>query len=55
MPNLEHYNPEALFTPESREQILLLSDDGSAALDGVECKRLKDPSRKQFRGLWFKP
>lgn len=55
VPNLDRYNPEALFTPESREQILLLSDDGSALLDGVECKRLKDGSRKQFRGLWFKP
>jgi hypothetical protein len=55
VPRLETYNPEALFTPEASEQILLLSDDGSSRLDGVECKRLKDPSRKQFRGLWFKP
>jgi len=55
VPNLDRYNPEALFTPEGRDQILLLSDDGSTLLDGVECKRLKDSSKKQFRGLWFKP
>lgn len=55
VPHLDRYNPEALFTPEATPQILLLSDDGSALLDGVECKRLKDPARKQFRGLWFKP
>lgn len=55
VPHLRGYNPEALFTPEGRDQILLLSDDGSLPVAGVECKRLKDPALKQFRGLWFKP
>jgi len=55
VPDLQRYNPEALFTPEGREQILLLSDDGSALLDGIECKRLEDSTKKRFRGLWFKP
>jgi len=55
VPSLERYNPEALFTPEGRDKILLLSDDGSVSVEGVECKRLKDPAKKRFRGLWFKP
>ena len=55
VPNLERYNPEALFTPEGRGRLLLLSDDGSREVDGVECKRLEDASRKGFRALWFTP
>lgn len=52
--DLSGLNPEAFFTPEQAEDILLLSDDGTVPLDGVECKRLKDPSRKRFRGLWVR-
>jgi hypothetical protein len=55
VPDLGRYNPEALFTPEGRDDVLLLSDDGSVPLDGVECKSLKDASEKHFRGLWFRP
>ena len=56
VPGLEQYNPEALFTPEGGDKILLLSDDGSVPLDdGTECKRVKDAQKKRFRGLWFKP
>jgi hypothetical protein len=51
--DLSNYNPEAFFTPESGERIMLLSDDGSRVLDGTECKRLTDDSKKQFRGLWL--
>ncbi len=46
-------NPEGLFTPEQRDEVLLLSDDGSVELDGVACKRLKDPSLKRFRAAWL--
>lgn len=46
-------NVEAFFTPEEREQILVLSDDGSLEIDGMPCKELKDPARKQFRGRWL--
>ncbi|WP_237078496.1 DUF3616 domain-containing protein [Myxococcus xanthus] len=52
--DLAGLNPEAFFTPEDAEEILLLSDDGAAPVDGVECKRLKDPSRKRFRGVWVR-
>jgi len=54
-PGLTGYNPEALLATDERDQILLLSDDGSTAIDGVECKKLKDPARKHFRGLWLRP
>lgn len=46
------FNPEGFFTPETRDQFLLLSDDGSRPIDGTECKRLRDPGAKTFRGLW---
>lgn len=52
--DLAGLNPEAFFTPEDAEEILLLSDDGTAPVDGVECKRLKDASRKRFRGVWVR-
>ncbi|SDF05044.1 DUF3616 domain-containing protein [Myxococcus virescens] len=52
--DLAGLNPEAFFTPEDAEEILLLSDDGAAPVDGVECKRLKDPARKRFRGVWVR-
>jgi hypothetical protein len=55
VPRLDRYNPEALFTPEERDEILLLSDDGSLRVGDDECKRLKDKSRKRFRGLWLEP
>ena len=45
-------NPEAFVSYESEDQILVLSDDGTQVLDGTECKRLKDPARKRFRGVW---
>lgn len=56
--NLEHldltdFNPEGFFTPESRDKVLLLSDDGTRTSEaGVECKRLRNPGDKTFRGLW---
>ena len=55
VPGIDRYDPEALFTPEDRDEVLLLSDDGALRVDDEECKRLKDRSRKRFRGLWFEP
>ncbi|HZI10324.1 MAG TPA: DUF3616 domain-containing protein [Myxococcus sp.] len=52
--DLTGLNPEAFYTPEQEERFLLLSDDGSVSMDGVECKRLKDPARKRFRGVWVR-
>ena len=39
---------------EGRDEILLLSDDGTVEIDGKECKRLDDPDRKRFRGRWIR-
>lgn len=47
-------NPEAFVSPEDKEQILLLSDDGTVAIDGVPCKSLKNSSHKRFRGMWLR-
>jgi hypothetical protein len=51
---LDGINPEGFFTPQGRPEVLLLSDDGSVAIDGTECKRLKEPARKRFRARWIK-
>jgi hypothetical protein len=50
---LSGFNPEGFFATEERDEILLLSDDGTVAIDGEECKRLDDPARKRFRGRWI--
>lgn len=47
------FNPEGFFTPENRDDIMLLSDDGAELIDGEECKRLEDTTRKRFRGVWL--
>jgi len=52
--DLSAFNPEAFVSPEEEAEILVLSDDGSVPIDGVECKRLKDPARKRFRGVWLR-
>ena len=46
-------NPEGFFSPEARDAVLLLSDDGTQAIDGTACKRHPSRERKQFRGLWL--
>ncbi|MBN8226494.1 DUF3616 domain-containing protein [Corallococcus macrosporus] len=50
--DLSGVNPEAFFTPDTSGDILLLSDDGTVQVEGVECKRQKDPALKRFRGVW---
>ncbi|WP_258183047.1 DUF3616 domain-containing protein [Enhygromyxa salina] len=50
--DLDNLNPEGFFTPEDRDQIMLLSDDGTIEVDGVACKKLDDPAKKSFRGRW---
>jgi hypothetical protein len=45
-------NPEGFFSPEQRDSFMLLSDDGTRLMSGKECKRLKVPSEKAFRGVW---
>jgi uncharacterized protein DUF3616 len=51
--DLSGFHPEAFFSPEDRDEILLLSDDGRIEIDGGECKRLAEPGRKRFRGRWI--
>jgi hypothetical protein len=50
---LHDLNPEGFFTPEARDSIMVLSDDGARAIDGERCKDLEDASKKRFRGLWI--
>jgi hypothetical protein len=50
----EGFSPEGLFTPEGRDDILVLSDDGMQEINGKACKKLADQSQKRFRGLWMK-
>jgi len=33
----------------------VLSDDGTMPIDGVPCKRVKEPAKKHFRGVWVEP
>ena len=45
-------NPEGLaFTDENGEStFFVLSDDGTLKIGGVDCKKLKDPTQRKFRG-----
>jgi hypothetical protein len=52
--DVRQYSPEAFFTPEGLDRVLLLSDDGSLSIEGKECKRLEHPEQKRFRGLWIR-
>jgi hypothetical protein len=33
---------------------MVLSDEGSRAVDGERCKDLDDDRQKSFRGLWIR-
>jgi hypothetical protein len=50
--DLDALNPEGFFSNDAIDQVMLLSDDGSLLVERRECKRLKDPRAKRFRGLW---
>jgi hypothetical protein len=50
--DFSRFNPEAFFSPEERDEILVLSDDGGVAIDGEDCKKLEDVEQKRFRGVW---
>lgn len=51
----EGSNPEAFFTAEANDQILVLSDDGARDVGGKACKKLKGKKQKSFRGVWLTP
>jgi hypothetical protein len=46
-------SPEAFFTPESKAEILVLSDDGNRVLRGKPCKKTHKRHRR-FRGVWLR-
>lgn len=50
--SLSDFNPEGFVAYSDLTSVLLLSDDGSRLIDGEECKRITDVSRKRFRGRW---
>lgn len=52
-PDLTQFNAEAFVSYDARDRVMLLSDDGSVVVDGTECKRLANPSKRQFHGRWI--
>ena len=49
--DLQGLNPEGFVSFDDRDEIMLLSDDGSLEIDGDACKKLP-AEQKRFRGLW---
>ena len=41
--------PDPRLVRRDSRYLLFLSDDGSLDIDGVGCKRLKDPAKRRFR------
>jgi hypothetical protein len=52
--DLSDFNPEALILRDDRDDILLLSDDGTRKVAERECKKLVLASDKSFRGMWLR-
>jgi hypothetical protein len=50
--DLSGIGAEAIFADDSRDEVLVLSDDGTREVAGKACKKLKDPRKKSFRGVW---
>lgn len=50
-------NPEGLAysTAEGRTEFFILSDDGTLKIGGEDCKKVKDPALRQFRGYALVP
>jgi hypothetical protein len=46
-------NPEGMsfVATGGKREFLVVSDDGTRSVDGDECKKLKDPALKRFRGV----
>ena len=52
--DLSPYNPEGFFSPEDRDEIMLLSDDGAVLVGDVPCKETESPGQRRFRGVWVR-
>jgi len=50
---LKGLNPEGMSfaKPGSSAEFLVVSDDGTRTVDGQDCKKLKNPALKRFRGI----
>jgi hypothetical protein len=53
---LRGLNPEGMSFAgvDGKREFLVVSDDGTRPVDGQECKTLKDPAQKRFRGVVLK-
>jgi hypothetical protein len=47
-------NPEAFFSADSNDEVLILSDDGGRKVHGKACKKLDSKKHKSFRGVWLR-
>jgi hypothetical protein len=52
--SFDGFFPEGFFTPEARDEIMVLSDDGMVQVGGRACKKLETPEHKGFRGIWLR-
>jgi hypothetical protein len=52
-PEIRALNPEAVAFFENGADLLLLSDDGTARIGAEECKAIKDPRLRKFRGVYL--
>jgi hypothetical protein len=52
--DLDDINPEAFVSRDEQAEVMLLSDDGTAEIEGQPCKKLEDREKKSFRGLWVR-
>ena len=50
-------NPEGLAysTSDGRTEFFILSDDGTLKINGEDCKRIRNPAYRQFRGFGLLP
>lgn len=47
------FSTEAIIVYEGRQEVLLLSDDGTVDVDGKKCKDAA-PEKRGFKSMWFK-
>jgi hypothetical protein len=47
--------PEALVVFPNTASFMVLSDDGTLKVQGIECKRLADPAQRRFQAVWVTP
>ena len=52
---MTNVNAEALFAHDERDDVLVLSDDGTKEILGRKCKKLKDNAQKRFSAQWVTP